>query len=446
MEKKLKLILIVLIMILVSCISFGGIYIQDKNSMKNILPEYILGTSLKGYREVGLEVNTQTAEVIKDAEGNIMESATEEEIAEKGYIKENVPINKEEVLTKENYQLAKEIIEKRLKEVGEESYEVRLDEETGNMVVHIKEDSKKELVLGLLATNGKFEVQDSETEEVLMDNNDLKGAQILYQNTTSGTRVFLQINFNKQGKQKLADISKQYIQTTDEEGNTTKKQIKMIVDDTTLITTYFSEPIENGQIQLSLGSATTNNDTLQEYIEQGISMKATLNNGAIPIEYTMETNQFIANNIPENLGKIVISIVGAIAIILVAYLVIRYHLKGVWMAILNITVIGTTLLLMRFTNVPLSIEGIISLGVVAILNYIFTIALLKKCKVAENEKVAFKEVAVRYLKVLIPVIILAIVFCFITDEMISNMGMVMFWGIISIIVENLLFAKSIIKK
>lgn len=60
-EKKLKItkqgkesikllgnILTVIIIILLSVVSFVGIYVIDKNSMKNIIPEYKLGMDLYG--------------------------------------------------------------------------------------------------------------------------------------------------------------------------------------------------------------------------------------------------------------------------------------------------------------------------------------------------------------------------------------------------------------
>lgn len=445
-NQKLKICLIILVIILISCISFIGIYTQKGNRMTNILPEYILGTTLKGYREIGLKVNDGTKEIIKDAEGNIIESATDEEIAEKGYTKESIPVNAEDALKKENYIVAKQIIENRLKEIGETNYEVRLNEETGHIVVRIKEDSKRELALGILSTVGKFEIQDNDTKEVLMDNNDLKVAKVLYQSTTSGTSVYLGIEFTKEGKQKLADISKKYTTSTDEEGNKTEKKIKMLVDDTTLITTSFDTPMENGELQLSIGRASTNSSDLQKYIEQGTSMKTTLNNGNMPVAYTMETNQFIEQTVSKDSLKVIVSIGVGIAIILAAYLIIRYHANGVFSVILTIGILATTLLILRFTNVEMSKETILSLGVIAILNYIFSNMYLKRIKKEEKVETAFKDAFIRFMMTLIPMIILAVVFSFITTEVISNIGMVLFWGILVIIITNLICNSMMLKK
>ena len=45
-EGSLKLILSLLIIVLIILISIGGIYVKDKNIMKNILPDYVLGMEL----------------------------------------------------------------------------------------------------------------------------------------------------------------------------------------------------------------------------------------------------------------------------------------------------------------------------------------------------------------------------------------------------------------
>ena len=67
----LKTVLIVLIIVLISLISFVGIYIQDKNRMANIIPDYIIGTDVEGYRVVSLNVDNSTKDIIKDADGNV---------------------------------------------------------------------------------------------------------------------------------------------------------------------------------------------------------------------------------------------------------------------------------------------------------------------------------------------------------------------------------------
>ena len=95
--KGMKITLIILTIILLSMISFIGIYLQDKNQIKNIMPEYLLSRDLKGHRRVELKVSDEVAETIKyDAEGNVIpEDSTEIAVSRI----EEKKVNDSEILT-----------------------------------------------------------------------------------------------------------------------------------------------------------------------------------------------------------------------------------------------------------------------------------------------------------------------------------------------------------
>ena len=69
--RNLKVILVVLIVILISVISFGGIYYVNKGRMTNRLPDYILGSNIKGYRHVTLVASEDTQENKNNTNGII---------------------------------------------------------------------------------------------------------------------------------------------------------------------------------------------------------------------------------------------------------------------------------------------------------------------------------------------------------------------------------------
>ena len=64
--KALKITLIILVIILLALISFGGIFIQRTRFVENILPEFKLGAELSGTRNIGLVVSTATDTIIYD--------------------------------------------------------------------------------------------------------------------------------------------------------------------------------------------------------------------------------------------------------------------------------------------------------------------------------------------------------------------------------------------
>ena len=90
-----------------------------------------------------------------------MSSASDQHLVE-------TKVNSEESLTTSNYKLAKKILEKRLKDLKAEQYTIKLDEKNGNIQVETSENKDTDEILAVLAQKGVFELQDSETKEVLL--------------------------------------------------------------------------------------------------------------------------------------------------------------------------------------------------------------------------------------------------------------------------------------
>lgn len=262
-------ILAILVIIAISLISFVGIFVKNKGTMVNVLPDYELSKDLKGARIAKLVVDSSTEEIVLDNEGNVTEDGLDEEgNLKEGYSKKQKPINKTEALNEENYKICKKIIEKRLQSYGINDYSVRLNNENGEITVELYENANTDNAIYNLEYLGEFTIKNSETKEILLNNEDVKTAKAVYGTTETGTTVYLSIEFNKVGKKKLQEISKNYVETTDETGNTTTKKVTINLDNDQLIETYFGEENTNGILQLSVGSATTDSSAIQNYIEQ----------------------------------------------------------------------------------------------------------------------------------------------------------------------------------
>lgn len=321
--KALKRTLIILVIILLALISFGGIFIQKTKFVENILPEFKLGAELSGTRNIGLVVSTATDTIIYDKDGNVVEKEGE------GTTKQEVPVNPTETLTEENYRLAKEVIEKRLNSIkavdanlnvkkAVDYYEIKQNEQNGNIVVKIPENSDTDMVLQYMAIKGTFNVVD-EQNNVLMNNSDIKKAQVVYNSTDSGISVYLTIQFNKEGTQKLKDISNTFIKTTDEEGKETTKKISIKIDNTTVLSTYFSEEISTGMIQLTFGTASSKSEDLRNYVQEANNLATLLNTGNLPIAYTVDENRYILPDISNETFFVPAIIVLSIMVIAVLF-------------------------------------------------------------------------------------------------------------------------------
>ena len=481
--KAVKISTIILLIILVSMIGFLGIYKQNKNQMSNIVKDYSYSMDIKGARNIKLILDTDTTEVIKDKDGKVIEDATDEEIEQNGYTKESVANNSEDVKTEENYNKSKKIIEKRLKKLGVEEYNISLKPEIGEMIVEIPENDKTDSIVSNLNTVGKFEIIDSETEEVLLNNNNIKSSSVLYNTDTTGTSVYLEIAFNKEGKNKLEEISKTYVKkeennttsenTTIEDENTTEttdadevlnnstegtteettneKKITMKIDDEEIMSTSFDEPITTGKIQLSVGSVTTDKEKLQDYITQAQNTATVLDSGNLPVKYDIEKNQYILSDISEEQLEYIAIAIAVLVIIGIIDLTIKHKLKGLLAGILYIGLAALYLLLIRYANVVISVESIFGIAIILILNFIFTSMLLNKIRknIKENkENVVNKSTVETYKKFfnrIIPICAITIAFCFIKWIPISSFGMILFWGLLMIAVYNVAITRSLLK-
>lgn len=444
--KNIKILTIILLIVLVSMIGFFGIYKQNKNQMSNIVKDYSYAMDLNGARTLKLVLNSE---------------------------------NSDEEKTEENYQKAKTIIEKRLKKLGVEEYKIALNSENGEMIIQMPENTSTDSIVSNLTTVGKFEIIDSETNEVLLDNNSIQSSSVLYNTTTSGTSVYLEIAFNKEGKSKLEEVSKTYVKsknTTTSENNTstentttedtnsseetntttdtttsTEKKITMKIDDKEIMSTYFEEPITTGKIQLSVGSASTDTTTLNGYIQQAQNVATELDCGKLPVKYDLEKNQYILSNISkQDLTYIVIAIT-VIAVIAIIILTIKYKSNGLLTGIAYVGFTALYLLLIRYTNVTISIESIFAIAIVLILNYIFTAMLLyniKKLKEEKTENVMNESISKTYIKFfnrIIPICIMVVAFCFVKWTPMSSFGMTAFWGIVMIAIYNAVVTNLLMK-
>lgn len=470
--KKVKILTITLAIVLISMVAFAGVYVTKQNRMEDKVKSYTYAMDLKGARTITLKVDTSKKTTIKDSEGKEVEnssSLTDEEITEKGYTKEETDYNSSDVLTVENYKKSKEVIEKRLKELKIDNYVTRLNEQTGEIIVEIPENSNTDSIVTNLGTTGKFEIIDHDTNEVLMDNNDIKLANVVYgsnssSTTSSGTSIYLNIEFNKEGTKKLEDISGKYVKTSNETNteNTTEstesstdtsssseKKVAMKIDDEEIMETSFDEVIKTGKLQLSIGSSSTDQKTLQTYLEQANNMATVLDTGKTPVKYTIDENKYVLSDITENELQIIEYAIMGVALISLIVLIVRYKLNGLLGAISYIGLASIFVLLIRYANVVLSLEGIFGIVVTLILNYVFINKLLAKLKETTLSKEIVKnktqETYKQYFIKIIPIIIAIITFCFAGWEPISSFGMIMFWGVVLIAVYNIIITNNLLK-
>lgn len=439
MNRRLTIVLITLLIILLSIISFAGLFVQDTKFMKNLVPEYELGMDLEGYRAITVAVSDEKETIYYDAEGNVVTTEAEDGKSEE------VPVNNEEDLTKENYEKAKDLIKARLKDLEIKEYLVRLDEESGSVTVQLPEDSMTDIASQFLTTTGEFTIEDAETGEVLLDNSNIKEAKVGYASASTGTSVYLSIEFNKDSKEKLREISTTYVTTTNEEGEETEKQVELKMDGSTMLSTSFADELADGILPINMGTA-TDNTTLNTYMQQASNIAILINNGPLPLEYESDQNRFIQSDLSLEDAIVPGIVLAVILVIGFIVLIIKYKKLGLAAIVSFIGYVAIVLLALRIFNIVITLEGICAIVASMLLNYILLAYLLNTLSKADKAewKTAFNKAILSIIFVLVPVLIIGIVLCFAAWMPTFSFGTVTFWAILIMILYNISITKALV--
>lgn len=427
----LKITLAMLVVVLVSLVSFVGAY-----KGKNLVKEYSLGKDL-GERKVA----TYTV-VEKTEEVNPEENTEDGESAEKQ--------QKSEEDIKKEYIKSKNIIEKRLAAVNTEDYEVRLDEENGNIQLELPADIDKnflqndaEYFFRNIMKQGKVEIVNKSTNETVVDASGFKSASAkIDTNTYTTPTVVFNIKFTKKAKETLKNANTKY---TDSEGKEADAEFVIRLDgedlypnsssSTTITAAQFVESTKNGILELSYGQSSDEETLAREYEEASIIV-AKINEETLPNEYSFESINVVKSNI-----SIKAIVIFAIIIAAAMFVFALYKHKGkVVLPMLSLTgLVASVLLVLRYTNVKITLFTILGLAVIVIANYLFIL------KSFENDK-DFKENFINMFSKLIPCIIIAIVFCCSPYLQVSSLGMTIFWGVIVSFVYDIAITRVLINK
>ena len=452
--KKVKIITIILAIVLVSLVAFGGVYIQTQNRMEDKVKEYSLGRELNGERVVEIKVTDGS--------------------------KEGKTKPSDEELTVENYETVKKTVENRLKDLGAQDYTISLDKENGTIRVELPENSNTDTYVYYLTASGKVEMKEKDTENVLLNDSMIKKAQYTYTSNADGAyQVYLELILTKDGQAKLDEVKNDYAvlatevseaesknnttsdnttteSSTDENNTTTNtttegtetqksEETKKIASLTIAGTSYDIEKYEKNKITVKIGSKTSNTTTVNNSIAKAAELSMLINAGKYPIDYEVDVNRYVESDIDQQ--QLIYFIAGVAVILVIIFIIatIKYKGKGLLASISFIGFIALTSLLLRYTNVIISIEGIGAILLTIIINLKLNQMILSKTKtmdvVSEATKASYKELFTS----IIPIIIITIVFCFSGWTSLSSFGMIMFWGLVLIAVYNIVVTKTLLK-
>ena len=477
--KKIKLIAKILTIIIICLVGFVGIYLPWKQpiEMNNLVKEYNLSKDLKGYREIILKVSD--ANKVLDADKKVIgdtDSYNYDTIKEQKYTKSDEKVNSSEVLNEQNYEKSKSIIEKRLSKFGVQDYNLSMDKQSGTIYIQIPEDTNTDRVVNNITQTGSVELKDSKDDtKVYLKSENLKEAKVLYNQETTGTAVYMSLQFNKEGKEILKNISENEYKTlpekdtdksedanneenkeadntdeskkedstessSSEENKEEQKQVTLYISGSAVTTTSFDEPVETGNIDLRTAQPTTDSDALQNSITSAQTISALLNNGVLPIKYNVKENQYVKTDINAETVKKVIIAVAVIVAILLVYMIKKHKTRGILATISYIGFVSLYTILLRVFNVTIALEGIAGGIIILVLNYLVNMKLLE----VNGDKKEYYKSYLDIIMKLIPILAISIIFVFIPVTTLASIGMTLFWGIVLMLAYNVTLTKNIV--
>ncbi len=458
--KKVKITTIILAIILITLIAFAGLYIKTQNRMEDKVKSYELGRALYGGRVVDIKV--------ADGEGD-------------GETKPNP-----ETLTEENYETVKNTIEKRLENLGVQDYTISLDKTSGKIRIELTEDEITDDYIYYITALGNVQLKEKDTETELLSDSMIKECVYSYYSNPEGAyQVYLELELTKEGQAKIEELKNNYAilaeevqeveasqpeedeeesseeenpenqEETDnvenaeaggEEPNTENQEnTKKIAELTIGGNQYEVQKIEKNKIRINIGGETTNSSSINNNIAAAAELALLINSGKYPIQYEIESNRFIYSDITNKQILYFVIIVAVLIFISLIVLIIKYKINGLLASMSFIGFMAIFSLIIRYTNVVISIEGIGAILLILAINYVLNYVLLGKLRIINtiNEVITntYKET---FLK-LIPVIIISLVFCFARWANLSSFGMIMFWGLVLMAVYNIIVTKTLLK-
>ena len=469
MEKaleRIKTIAVCIIILLITAISILGLTSREKGIWTDILPDYTLGMDYNGLREIRFTLSTNENEqkVYVDENGKIRgrlnngsetkesdsSSAanglvlTQDENTEKPAETDTNKVegvdfnvetrtlkdNEDENINIYNFNLAKKIIQKRLESRANYEYNIRMDSVTGDMIVELPDSDNMGVLESLVTTRGKVEIIDYQNGVVLLDNSNISKVRATYQTTEQyAYQAYMQIYFDKEGTEKLREISKNYTMTTDANGEDQYKYISIMVEDSPMRSTYFKDEIGNGVLNVPMGDATTDSAQFTEILNSLNDLVIIINSDTLPLKYTVTSDDFIMSEFTDQYKLIGLITLGVCFILVTILFVVKFEKRGFIASIIGLGYGALVSLALRYTKVPITYNSTIAFVGNLVIFYAFLYMLLKELRSNYSIKSAYLEVIKKLYVAIIPVCVILVIFTFMNAVIINSIGMTLFWGV-----------------
>lgn len=441
-SKTLKLVLIILICLLISLIGFVGIYMKNGNMYKNMLPEYKFASDLTGTTVIEFEVDNSNKTIYYDKDGKEVDSSVVTEENKSEYTTKEIPVNVEENLKAANYKKVVEIMKKRLEFLQANQYKMDLNEKTGKIVLSFEDDYPDD-IKSILPMEGKLELIDLNTQDVILSYNDFNSAEATYAALDNGSYVtYINLKLNNSGIEKINNIDNYKNATSDEnkenEEEKDENKFKIMFDKDEIAEVSYDDILLNSKmLRITTATNLTSDSSINSELNTNTIISKIATMGKLPVVYNVTAEEYIQSDMKDMVYDIAL-ILTLLCIVISIYFIIRYKLKGIIAVFAFAANISIFLILIRLTNIQISLNGFAGILGLITLNTLLVNNILKNIKV--NENIFSENIKNAYIKTIdafVIMLIIFVVFAFSSMTVINTMGLLVFWGWLVIILGNL---------
>ncbi len=449
-KNTIKTILIILIIVLLGLVSFGGVYQKSLNSMKNVVKDYNYGMDFGRTLLIGLKIEEKDVSSKETTDKNTEETANSEtektgetETTETTENKENT---EQKPIVRNDIESAKDKIENRLKALGVEEYYIRANYTDGSMIIELPEKTDSKFISDITAV-GNFSIVDSDGNFVGGSENIKEVKYILDRTSYAIPCVKIELVFKSDFVKNLVNNQASYVSVIDEKGTVTDKKLELKIDESKIYTDSAVKMIDDiklsNTLTLFLGQSDSTEEELKEYYNSAAILSTMIQDGKMPVTYKIDSSDIVKSNLDISSVVIVGIIILGIASV---WAIFKYKSKGVFAILSLIGYIALMLLLIRYTNIIIAFEGVFALGIIFGIAYVFNLKFISNSEKTKEKMIKiYSKTLMQFINVLVVGFIISLVFSIQSWIPIKSFGTIMFWGIIIMIAYNYLITKNLIE-
>jgi len=172
-----------------------------------------------------------------------------------------------------------------------------------------------------------------------------------------------------------------------------------------------------------------------------------INNDTMPLEYEMGTTDTVQGESSGQSLYILIGVIIVLTVIIIAFVIYKFRLDGVFAGISIIGMTALLMLMLRYTKTEISINAILGIFAVILLDAYLIIKILGNIKnnaSYENVRKTTFKTYLENIELIVISLVLAIIFTFMQYVKVYSLGMTLFYGIISIALTNVVFLRTML--